>query len=544
MKNLIFLIFLGYSSLAIAQIGIGTPNPHPSAIVDVESSTKGFLPPVMSNSQIEGISNAATGLIAYSTDENCLVYFDGSNWINLCENTELNPQTDFTASPVRLKANNIDAADLFGRSIALSGDGNTLAVGAPEEDSNNQGVDNDLLAASGAVYIYRKVGGVWGAPLRLKASNLGGTDKFGISVTLSEDGNTLVVGSDLEDSDGSGADNNNIGNSGAVYVYKFTGGSWSSATRLKADNPGNNDEFGFDISLSDDGNTLAVGATEEDSDGSGPDNNIIGNSGAVYVFNFTGGSWSSATRLKADNVGQNDRFGISVSLSGDGNSLAVGAFLEDSDAQGVDNNAAANSGAVYVFRYSGGVWNTPTRLKADNISSQDQFGISVSLNGNGNTLAVGAYEEDSDAVGVDNSGLSNSGAVYVFNYSGTWNTGTRLKSNNIGSGDNFGFHIDISEDGNTLAVGAYGEDSDAQGVDNNSANGAGAVYILRNDGGTWNVQTRLKANNVTANDFFGYRLSLSNDGNSLAVGAHQEDSSVQGVDDALSSNSGAVYTFE
>ena len=115
---------------------------------------------------------------------------------------------------------------------------------------------------------------------------------------------------------------------------------------------------------------------------------------------------------------------FSMGISGDGNTLALGAYLEDSDFEGVhgaqDNNDANNSGAVYVFTRSAGTWSQQAYVKASNTGRFDRFGYSVSLNGDGNTLAVGAIREDSNATGVsgaqdnDDRTADDSGAVYLY----------------------------------------------------------------------------------------------------------------------------------
>lgn len=417
-----------------------------------------------------------------------------------------------------------------------------MVVSSTKEDSDGSGTDNDNVSNSGAVYVYKKNGGTWGTPIRLKSDNIDVNDGFGWQIALSADGNTLAVGSPTEDSDASGVDNNNASSSGAVYIFKYTGGVWSAPTRLKSNNIEASDNFGYSVALNSDGTILAVGANQEDSDGSGTDNNNVFNAGAVYVFEYTS-AWGTPTRLKANNVGEHDGFGYSVALSGDGNTLVVGTDREDSDASGTDNNNAIDAGAVYVFKNTG-TWGAATRLKADNAEADDRFGAAISLSSDGNTLVVGADREGSDAIGVDNNNSLTSGAVYVFQYSGTWSAPTRLKADNVGSVDRFGSYLSLSGDGTTLAVGAFLEDSDASGVDNDNSSASGAAYVFRNTGGTWNVITRLKADNIESNDYFGKGVSLNGDGNILVIGADREDSDGSGADNNNVSKSGAVYVFE
>jgi hypothetical protein len=444
------------------------------------------------------------------------------------------------------KASNTGADDNFGRSVALSGD--TLAVGAYLEDSAAQGVggnqDDNSAWASGAVYVFRRAGTSWQQEAYIKASNTNLGDYFGHSVALS--GDTLAVGAHGEDSASQGVGGNQGDNtatdSGAVYVFRRSGSAWAQEAYLKASNTGDGDEFGSSVALS--GDTLAVGAWKEDSaaQGVGGDegSDAAESSGAVYVFRRSDTTWQQEAYLKASNTGAGDNFGDSVALSGD--TLAVGAYLEDSAAQGVGgdqgDNFAADSGAVYVFRRSGTTWQQEAYLKASNTDASDKFGDSVALSGD--TLAVGAVEEDGGAGG--------SGAVYVFRRSGTiWQQEAYLKASNTGANDYFGVSVALS--GDTLAVGAYGEDSAAQGVGgnqtNNSAGSSGAVYVFRRSGTTWQQAAYVKASNTDAGDQFGASVVLS--GDTLAVGAFSEASTAQGVGgdqaDNSASTSGAVYVF-
>ncbi|KIG19527.1 Molybdopterin oxidoreductase, iron-sulfur binding subunit [Enhygromyxa salina] len=401
-----------------------------------------------------------------------------------------------------------------------------------------------------------------------KASNSDSDDRFGFSVALSGDGDTLAVGTPYEASGGTGIDGNQADNSasnaGAVYVFARSGTVWSQQAYLKASNSDLDDRFGQSVTLSDDGDTLAVGAYGEDSSATGIDGNQADNSasvaGAVYVFVRSGAVWSQQVYLKASNSDSDDRFGWSVALSGDGDTLAVGAYGEDSSATGIDGNQADNSasvaGAVYVFVRSGAVWSQQAYLKASNSGSGDYFGRSVALSGDGDTLAVGAYGEDSGATGIDGNQADNSassaGAVYVFVRSGAvWSQQAYLKASNSGSGDYFGRSVALSGDGDTLAVGAYGEDSGATGIDgnqaDNSASSAGAVYVFVRSGAVWSQQAYLKASNSGSGDYFGRSVALSGDGDTLAVGAAYEASGATGIDGNEANDSvsyaGAVYVF-
>ncbi len=200
--------------------------------------------------------------------------------------------------------------------------------------------------------------------------------------------------------------------------------------------------------------------------------------------------------------------------------------------------------------------NPPTRwawfcgqayLKAGNTGAGDFFGMSVAVSGD--TAVVGAYGESSSTTGVNsipNEGALNSGAAYVFVRSGSnWTQQAYLKASNTGTNDYFGYSVSVS--GNTVVVGAIGEDSSTKGVNtasNESALNSGAVYVFVRSRTTWTQQAYLKASNTGAQDAFGVSVAVS--GDTVAVGARGEASSTKGVNTASNEsalNSGATYVF-
>ncbi len=257
--------------------------------------------------------------------------------------------------------------------------------------------------------------------------------------------------------------------------------------------------------------------------------------------------------IKASNPNAGDSFGYAVAISGD--TLVIGAYLEDSNATGVNgdqsNNASSGSGAVYVFVRDGATWTQQAYLKASNAGSPDGFGVSVAISGD--TLVVGALNERSSATMVNGAqnddSVTSAGAAYVFVRTGaTWSQQAYLKPSNTGANDQFGSTIAIS--GDTVVVGAPGEDSSATGINGNQADNSvlssGAAYVFVRNGSAWSQQAYIKASNTGYNDQFGLAVAIA--GNTLVVGAPQEDSNLMGVnngdqaDDSLS-NSGAAYVF-
>jgi hypothetical protein len=492
-----------------------------------------------------------------------------------------------------LKASNSEAGDHFGcggvldghagYGAAISGDGNTIAIGAPHESSAARGINgnqNDNSAhGAGAVYVFTRGGSGWTQQAYVKASNADSGDEFGHAVALSADGNTLAVSAFWESSNATGINGNQNDNSipqaGAVYVFTRTGTTWRQQAYIKASNTGeagtadtfgDGDQFGFSLALSDDGNTLAVGAHAEDSRAAGINgdqkDNTATSAGAVYVYSRSGTTWSQQAYVKAGNPDGGDLFGFTVALNADGNTLAVGSYDEGGSARtingAVDNNRRG-SGAAYVFTRTGTTWAQQAYVKTENAEGGDSFGVHVQLSDDGNTLLAGSLDEDCLATGVNPSGCDtdqkadqSTGAAYVFVRSGqTWAQQVFLKSTNTMPNDWFGSRLSLSGDGNTAAIGAALEGSSARGINGNqkdsSATDSGAVYLFTRNGTTWTHQAYIKASNSDAFDEFGSSVALSRDGRTMVATSKAEDSAAKGVNGNQSDNAaeeaGAAYVF-
>jgi hypothetical protein len=285
---------------------------------------------------------------------------------------------------------------------------------------------------------------------------------------------------------------------GAVYVFERDAtDAWSQQAYVKASNPDSGDGFGRRLALSDDGNTLAVGATGEASDATGIDGNqaddSIPGAGAVYVLvRDPADEWSQQAYIKASNPELGDFFGGSVALGRDGRTLAVGAHAESSGATGIGadqaDDSAPGAGAVYLFeRDSMDRWSQQAYVKASNAGTYDSFGTTVALSSDGDTLVVGATGEASRATGIggrqDDDSTTGAGAVYVLVRGplGEWSQRAYVKAPNPGPYDYFGTSVALSRDAGTLAVGASGEASHATGIGGDPADdsvpGSGAVYL-------------------------------------------------------------------
>jgi len=403
-----------------------------------------------------------------------------------------------------------------------------------------------------------------------KASN-SGDYQFGSEIALSADGATMAVGANTESSNATGINgdqsDSSANASGAVYLFRYDGADWFQQAYIKASNSETGDQFGESLALSADGNTLVVGTGSEASSATGingdQDDNSASGSGAVYVFRFDGTDWFQQAYVKASNSEADDNFGGSLALSANGNTLVVGAGSEASSATGINGDQddnSSSSGAAYVFRFDGTDWFQQAFVKASNGEAGDGFGGSLASSSDGNTVVIGSGGESSNATGIDGNQSDNSaeasGAVYVFRYDGTdWFQQAYVKASNTDVADAFGGgrrrQLGLSGDGNTLAVGAYNEQSNATDVNgdhnDNSVDRAGAAYVFVYDGADWSQSAYIKSSKAVSAKRFGYRIALSADGTTLAVGVQSEHGCAAGVggdeNNNTCGNTGAVYVF-
>jgi hypothetical protein len=299
-------------------------------------------------------------------------------------------------------------------------------------------------------------------------------DYSGSSVSLSADGTILAVGAQQNDGNGS--------NSGHVRVFENNGNNW---TQLGNDIDGEfaEDLSGCEVSLSDDGLLLAIGAIRNDGSAY--------NAGHVRIYNYNGTNW---IQLGADINGESssDNSGESVSLSGDGSTVAIGAFANDGNGN--------NSGHVRVYQFNSNSW-SQMGIDIDGESANDFSGFSVSLNTNGTILAVGAYGNDGSA--------ADAGHVRVYSFNG--NNWIQLGADIEGEAANdMGGTVAISGDGTIVAIGSAFNDE-------NGAN-SGNVRVYEYAANSWN-QLGFDIDGEATNDRFGHSIAISIDGAIIAVGA-------------------------
>jgi len=369
-----------------------------------------------------------------------------------------------------------DAAEggSFGHSVAISGD--TAVVGAPVQDG-------PAGRASGAAFVFIRIGGTWMQQQRLVASDASEEAEFGIDVAM--DGDTIVVGAHGNtDFPGTTA--------GAAYVFVRRGGTWVEEQKLLPSDSRLGDQFGQDVAVEQD--TIAVSALFNDH----------GRPGAAYVFERLAGGWSEAQALAGSDARAGEGFGNSLALTDD--TLIIGAPGH--------SHGPPGCGSAYVFVRRGGAWVEEQEIIAADAVPWDDFGRSVAAEGN--LAVIGASQ-------ADRRGLTDVGAAYVFRRGGgTWTQEQSLVPSLAADSDHLG--IDVAVESGVVAVGA--EDADPRAIRN-----AGSVMLFASAAGRWDEQQSIAPSALAEGDRFGNSVAASQ--GCLIVGAPG--------DDRAARNAGAVY---
>jgi hypothetical protein len=394
--------------------------------------------------------------------------------------------------PRKLTASDSAAGDLFGRSVAVSG--NTLVVGSFWDDISGN-------VNQGSVYVFERYGTQWVQQAKLTASDgrsglgaaLGGP-LFGVAVALS--GNTLVVGSITDDVNG------NV-DQGSAYVFERIGNQWVEQAKLTASDGAAGDFFGFSVAVS--GHNIVIGAWSDDVSGTA-------DQGSAYVFERNGNQWVEQAKLTASDGGAADNFGFGVAVNG--STIIVGA-------PGADIGPNANRGGAYLFERQADQWVERVKLTGSDGTTGDNFGNSVALEGS--ALVVGAPLDDIGA-NVDQ------GSAYIFErHENSWVEHVRLIASDGAAGDRFS-NLAVAVSGDKVLVGAAGDDI---GTNLNQ----GSAYIFRREGNLWLEHVKLTASDGAAGDNFGFSVALS--GNTTVAGANLDDISTN-----IDQGSAYVFSFE
>lgn len=328
---------------------------------------------------------------------------------------------------------------------------------------------------------------------RINGTDIVSGDRFGLSVAMSGDATTAIVGAYDDSTPSSRA--------GSAFVFLKSGSDWVQQARLNAADGAYLDWFGTSVDLSEDGNTAVVTAP----------NTTANDSGGIYVFTRSDGVWSQIAKLVEPDAAVNDYLGDtprSVSISADGTTIICGSRYNDTAAGG-------EVGCVYVYGFDGTTWGHQATIIAADAAESDFFGHALALSTDGNTVVISAPRDDESR-----------GAAYVFTRTGqTWNQTAKLVASDRTTGAEFGNSVDVSPDGSTVIVGS---------IMLNSSRGAAYVFVSAGNG--WTQQAKLQASDGSSNDQFSYAVSLSRNGNIAVVTARTDaHSSV--------SSAGSVYVF-
>ncbi|MEX1024094.1 MAG: hypothetical protein WD226_03365 [Planctomycetota bacterium] len=427
---------------------------------------------------------------------------------------------------------------------AIDADGERIVIGAL-----NFGV-------GGSAFVFRRDPSGWIQEAMLQANFPDSLDVFGISVAI--DGDTIAVGATHEDSWAQGIDgdaslnggNGNGRNSGAVYVYNRSGTTWSQQTYIKSSNSTWNDKFGYSVALQ--GDRLFVAAIGECYDLSDPVPTVgitaLGCGGAVFAFERSNSTWAETAYIRASNFA--DGFGISVGY--DGSTLVVGAPSESVGTLGVDapqtGPTFTDAGAAYVFSDASGTWIQEAYLKPSTERALGRFGQYLAIDGD--RIAVGAYQASTPLPGLD--GAQHGAATVFRKVAGLWTEEAWLLPPNFTLFLNFGSAIALS--GDTLIVGAYGDNSLSSGINGDMTSiwqfpeigGVGAAHHFEFANGAWEFRNYIKASNPGDDAWFGLR-GAAIEGDKIYIGSPHEMSSSTGIngDQTLGSFPiGAVYEFD
>jgi hypothetical protein len=336
---------------------------------------------------------------------------------------------------------------------------------------------------------------------KLLASDRAASDNFGYSVALSNDGDIALVGTPTKSENG-------LTKSGAAYIFIRVGNVWTQQQKLLANDAANFNHFGWSVALSSNGSTALIGAYTKSNTGRERD-------GTVYVFIRSGNSWMQQEKLAANDRENDEKFGWSVALSDDGYTALIGAVTESAETY-------VWNGAAYVFIRTGNIWTQQYKLLADDRASNDGFGYSVSLSGDGSSALVGS-------VGTSSPNAPDSGAVYFFTRTGVdWTQQQKLWALDRATGDSFGRSVTVSGDGFTALIGAPAKSD-------NGLRANGAAYTFTRSGNLWTEQQKLLANDKADYDEFGRSVALSHNGSIGLVGAAYSDNG--------SISTGSVYVF-
>lgn len=454
---------------------------------------------------------------------------DACNTAGCTRSAEIYPRDLMLDTIGYVKASNTDAQDRFGRAVALSADGSTLAVSAEGESSNgvNGNQTNNAAPNAGAVYVYRRNGRTWTQEAYIKMPSaqsqtlFGGGGPFVLNtLAISEDGSLLAVGAPSRS-----IGNPGVSHEGTVYVYRrAANNTWSNLASLLSPSPIQGDYFGYSVDMSADGGSIKVNSLwprQVDVEGQPV--------GRTFIFTRNGDTWEESAALPPYYPG--DR-----------------CYTTRMNARGTVLVSSCLNPVVYEYRavtmkLIGGAWLHVSDIPMDYFMSQqpmalDYFGTRLAIN-----------------LGGGNDGGEASAGVGVYRWENSaWLQEVKIIQPRYNSGRSMSVGwakaLEFDRSGTFLAIGDAGAPFSGAGVMNPVQDGSephGGVYLFERRDAFWQSRTAIKAPNPAVDDQFGISLALSGNGHILAVGAMGEDSAATGIDGNRNSdgaqNAGAVYLY-
>jgi hypothetical protein len=333
-------------------------------------------------------------------------------------------------------------------------------------------------SGQGAAYIFTQQGSTWTEQQELVASDPTAASFFGASVALSDDGHIALIGAFGKN-----------GSQGAAYIFAERGSTYTQQQEVTASDGISGDDFSWSVSLSNDGHIALIGARGKNS-----------YRGAAYIFSENGKTYTQQQELVGSDSASSDEFGFSAVLSDDGHIALIGAPAHN-----------AQKGAAYIFAEHGNTYTQQQELMASDGASGDLFGYSVAVNNNGQVALISAPPKN-----------GNQGVAYAFTESNnTYTQQVEVTDPDAASGDYFGLSVALSDDSHTALIGAPRAFNGSPGI----------AYIFTVNGNTFTEQ-ELTPSDTMPKDYFGYSVTLSNDGHVALIGAPGKDSST-----------GAAYVF-
>lgn len=419
-------------------------------------------------------------------------YVNNASYMSLWSNPSSFTTSDslpiYQTSKLLSSDNNL--GDYFGYDVDISGNGNTIVVGSYGAESVN--------TDTGAAFVYKRIDNNWIQETKLVASDVETGDYFGYAVSISGDGNTVVVTSPLE--------NEVTIQAGAAYIFKYVGGSWVQDIKITDINGAYLDRLGVATAVNYNGDRVAIGAAWRNS-GSYWDN------GAVYVYRQESSIWYLEAILEA-NIGETYAYyGRAVGMSANGSVIVVGAAYADV--------VGYESGAAYIYTREGNNWTEAIRLVPSDATAESYFGESVAISGDGNTVAIGAHLADTTS--------PDTGAVYIYrNINGTWVQSYKVMSTEVNTGDKFGLCVSLNSNGTLLTVAA-------ESVSGGPSTSGGCYLFALTEAG-WTQQSVLLSTDIEVGDGFASSSAISGDGSTIIMGSPNDDDG--------GASSGSVYIFE